>query len=159
MRTLKEDFFDNLGIGEKSQIEYWLRKYKINNFKINDDLTIDVKYLDLSCYKEESLPEFIQFGKVIMCDVSNSNLKTLKGLPQDYVVYFYCNYCEELTSLQYCPKRVSNFECEGCSKLKSLKFGPSIVNGTFKCRNCGKKFKVEDVIKICPKINLEYVIL
>jgi hypothetical protein len=105
MKNLKDyilnenNFFKNLGVGQESLIRKWLDKYNIKDYTINDDFTIDVKYLDLSCYKEESLPEYIQFGKVIMCDVSNSNLKTLKGLPQEYVVYFYCNYCEELTSL------------------------------------------------------------
>ena len=65
MRTLKEDFFDNIGIGEESQIRNWLDKYWIKNYILNDDLTIDVKDgVNLYGYKEKRLPEYIQFGRV-----------------------------------------------------------------------------------------------
>lgn len=71
MKNLKDyilnenNFFKNLGIGIKVQIEKWLNEYHIRNYTINDDLTIDVKGdVFLSSYKEEQLPEYIQFGYV-----------------------------------------------------------------------------------------------
>lgn len=186
MKSLKEDFFDNLGIGieaEKEQIKNWLEHYRIRYYHIIDDLIINVNGgVDLSSYKEEYLPDFIQFGEVLgYFDISYcKNLKSLKGCPKITKNGFYCGYCNKLKNLEYapevcaggfncnycdnlislkgCPKLVNNyFQCVGCPKLKSLKFGPSIVNGTFNCSDCGKQFKIEDVIKICPKINLEYV--
>ena len=47
MKNLKEyilienNFFKNLGIGEKVQIEKWLKEHNVKNFTINDDLTIE----------------------------------------------------------------------------------------------------------------------
>ena len=65
MRTLKEDFFDNIGIGEESQIRKWLKICNIRNYTINDDLTIDVNGdVDLRLYGGKELPEYIQFGKI-----------------------------------------------------------------------------------------------
>jgi hypothetical protein len=70
MKTLKDyivtenNFFKNLGVG-KARIENWLNEYNIINYTINNDLTIDVNgVVYLSTYKEEQLPEYIQFGNV-----------------------------------------------------------------------------------------------
>ena len=59
MKNLREyivnenNFFKNLGIGEKVQIEKWLKEHNVKNFTINDDLTIDVNG---HLFIEEDLP-------------------------------------------------------------------------------------------------------
>ena len=58
MKNLKEyltegNFFKNLGVGEKSLIEKFLKDWDINNYTINSDLTIDVNgKVDLRKYNE-----------------------------------------------------------------------------------------------------------
>ena len=118
MRTLKEDFFDNIGIGEKSLIKDWLESYKIKNYTINDDFTIDVKGgVNLYGYKEKRLPDYIQFGNVTgkFNIMLSSNLESLKGCPQKVGVSFCCIHCTNLKSLEGAPQEVGkNFECWGC---------------------------------------------
>ena len=163
MRTLKEDFFDNIGIGEKSQIEQWLRNNKINNFKINDDLTIDVNgYVDLKNYTENQLPDYIQFGNIkgsFYINISNiislqgcpkevggcfscrecSKLESLEGAPEKVGRDFYCYNCPKLESLNGAPKFVGrDFNCNMCKKLKSIQGSPRIINGNFTCGECSK---------------------
>ena len=76
MRTIKEylneNFFGNLGIGKKAQIEEWLKKYKITNYIINPDFTIDVNgSVNLSEYPDKELPEYIQFNYVKYFNIPN----------------------------------------------------------------------------------------
>lgn len=112
MKQLKDyivnenNFFKNLGIGQESQIKNWLDKYKVRHYKINDDLTIDVKdVVNLNGYGEKHLPDYIKFRKV------TDN--------------FYCNDCPELESLEGCPKEVGgSFFCNDCPKLTSLEGCP-----------------------------------
>jgi hypothetical protein len=66
MKTLKNyivnenNFFKNLGIGERVKIEKWLDEFFIENYTINPDLTIDVKEdVDLRKYEEKQLPDYI----------------------------------------------------------------------------------------------------
>jgi hypothetical protein len=96
MRTLKEDFFDNIGIGEESQIKDWLDKYKIRHYKINKDLTIDVNGdVVLDEYPDEELPEYIQFNyvkqhfNIQIC----GKLKSLRGCPIKCGETFRCGFC------------------------------------------------------------------
>lgn len=45
--------------------------------------------------------------------------------------------CNELTSLESCPKKVRGyFSCAKCSKLHSLEGGPQQVGGSFSCGGC-----------------------
>jgi hypothetical protein len=66
MKQLKDyivnenNFFKNLGIGKEALIKKWLDEHKITNYKINDDLTIDVnRNVYLIEYREEYLPDYI----------------------------------------------------------------------------------------------------
>ena len=43
MRTLKEDFFDNIGIGERTSVEQFCNNFNIPISWIDDDLNIDSK--------------------------------------------------------------------------------------------------------------------
>jgi hypothetical protein len=158
MKNLKEyiltenNFFKNLGIGEKVQIEKWLDEYKIKNYKINDDLTIDVNgdvdflYLD---NRDEYLPEYIQFNNVEgNFRIAGKNLKSLRGCPKDiYPGGFCCSGCPELTSLEGCPEKVKWFNCSYCKKLKSLKGCPKYSPESFDCSECESLTSLEG----CPE--------
>jgi len=89
-------------------------KYRIKNYTINDDLSIDVDsyvYLD------------------------NKGLKYLP-LRFNYVSGYLSCYYNNLVSLEGCPQELgSYFDCSN-NKLKSLKGGPQIVGGDFiNCSN------------------------
>ena len=180
MKNLKEyivtenNFFKNLGIGIKVQIEKWLQKHNVENFTINDDdLTIDVNgKVDLSFYEKDELPEFIQFRKVngdftlyystmllslkgcpkevdgeFTC-TNCKKLKSLEGCPQKVGKDFNCNVCNNLKSLEGCPKEIGeSFYCDDCRNLKSLKGGPQIVGKDFDCGYCKNLKSLEG----CPK--------
>ena len=144
MKTLKEylneDFFGNLGIGhagKRQLIEEWLKKYSITKYTINKDLTIDVNgdvYIDK--YKEDTLPDYIQFynvkGKFVI--VGANNLKSLRGCPNK-CLRFVCNRCYNLTSLEGAPKECEYFNCEGCKSLQSLEGAPKECK-RFICTDC-----------------------
>tara|TARA_B100001175_G_C19503614_1_gene639624 strand:- start:99 stop:608 length:510 start_codon:yes stop_codon:yes gene_type:complete len=109
-------------------------KYRIKNYTINDDGSIDVNgnvYLDGQNLTE--LP--LNFNKVmgsLYCPYNK--LKTLKGGPKYITGSFDCSN-NILTSLELSPKEIAgNFYCSN-NKLSSLDNGPNIVNGNFYCKN------------------------
>jgi len=130
-------------------------KYGIENYTINDDLSIDVdggvylnrrylEYLPLrfnyvsdyfNCsYNElktlEGCPEKV--GGTFHC--FKNELKSLKGCPQTVNGDFYC-FNNNLVSLKGCPQTVSgDFSCDN-NELKSLKGCPQTVGGNFYCNN------------------------
>jgi hypothetical protein len=87
------------------------KKYKIENYTVNDDGSIDVNgSVDLSWCKLTQLP--LRFNKV------NGG--------------FYCSN-NQLTSLKGCPRWISGgFRC-GYNQLTSLEFSPDYVGGYFSC--------------------------
>lgn len=116
----------------KEQIEQWLSKYKVKNYKINPDLTVDVKGdVDLHNKKLKSIP--FQFGTVtgdFIC--SDNKLTSLEGCPKKVGSGFDCSY-NTLTTLKGCPTKVgSYFYCYG-NKLTTLKGSPIEVVGSFDC--------------------------
>ena len=178
METLKEGFLrKNLGLGKDELIKNWLGEHKIKNYTINDDWTIDVKgYVGLGWYKEEQLPDYIQFRKVswdFYCMFSNlsslkgcpeevggkfdcqycRNLESLEGAPQEVGGSFHCNNCVNLKSLKGCPKEVGeDFNCINCISLTSLNGAPEKVGRDFLCYDCGdglETFTENDVKKVC----------
>ena len=116
----------------KEQIEAWLDEMKIQNYSINDDLTVDV---DENVYLlRKGLTELpIQFEMVTGdFECSHNKLTNLKGCPRIVKGNFYCN-SNEITSLKGCPKVVKgNFNCSD-NKLKSLEGCPEIIEGEFNC--------------------------
>ncbi len=96
-----------------SEIEEICRKYKIENYTINEDGSIDVDGdVDLGVKKLNRIP--LEFNYV-----SGS---------------FYCSY-NKLTSLEFGPKEVGGgFYCS-YNKLTSLEFSPKKVGGDFYCIN------------------------
>ena len=74
------------------------------------------------------LPEYIQFGTIKGdFSVSSCKLTTLRGMPK--IVH-------------------GDFDCDD-NELTSLEFAPKIVEGDFDCVNNKKKFKLEEVNKVC----------
>ena len=116
----------------KEKIYRLCKKYKINNYTINDDGSIDVDgdvYLSLSSL--HILP--LRFNKVSgYFDCSCNILTSLEGSPREVGDGFYC-YRNNLISLKGCPKVVGGyFNCSE-NDLTSLIGSPEVLNSTFDC--------------------------
>jgi len=110
------------------------RKYKIENYTINDDLSIDVNGdVELDSENLKYLPlKFNYVSGYFGC--SNNNLETLKGCPQRVGSGFSCHH-NKLKSLIGCPQTIDgDFYCSN-NKLKSLIGCPQTVDGDFYCSN------------------------
>ena len=121
-----------------SEIEEICKKYKINNYTINEDGSIDVDG-DVSLYKKELTELPLTFNKVtgdFSC--THNKLTTLKGSPKYVGFGFYC-HDNELTSLEFGPVEVGgdfycgrDFSCMD-NNFTSLEFSPVEVGGDFYC--------------------------
>ena len=117
------------------EIESICQKYKIKNYNINQDGTIDVND-NVSFYslKLEKLP--LNFRNVtgwFIC--TNNRLRSLDGSPKLVESYFYCEN-NELTTLNGSPNRIGlgdkeygpDFLCYN-NNLTTLNGSPQIING------------------------------
>ena len=120
-------------------------KYRIKNYAINNDMSIDV--VDNILLQRENLNEIpinfnIVYGDFICSD---NNLKSLKGCPKyvsknfdchnnqleilkhspEYVGYSYNCGLNNLKSLNHTPKKVSDLYCND-NQLKSFEYCPDI---------------------------------
>ena len=153
MKTLREyilnenNFFKNLGIGEKVQIEKWLKEHNVKNFTINDDLTIDVNG-DL--FIEEDLPEFINFNKVHSdCTCWNSHVTTLRGAPKIVGEHFTCRRTS-IETLEGCPVEIGGeFEVVDNKKLKNIDNLPQKVGYITKFYSNSKRVNNSTYQKLC----------
>jgi hypothetical protein len=131
------------------------KKYKIRNYTINDDYSIDVSgNVDLGNKSLTKIP--LKFNKVsgdFYC--TDNNLNTLEGSPESVGWSFYCGennlttlkggpeevgrdfFCSnnQLTTLKGGPKRVGIIFYCSWNKLTTLEGGPEFVGGNFICRN------------------------
>ena len=108
------------------------KKYEINNYAINDDLSIDIDgNVRLQGEGLEYLP--LKFNYVSGgFDCSINALVSLKGCPQKVDSDFYC-YGNKLKTLEGCPQTVrGGFSCD-FNELKSLEGCPQTVDGDFNC--------------------------
>jgi hypothetical protein len=116
----------------KKEIQLWLDTYNIQNYIINDDLTVDVDgQVRLFNKKIHEFP--FQFG-IIKGDfmLSRNQLTSLKGCPHTVHGSFDCSH-NKLINLEYCPKVVyEDFHFQG-NRVKELDYMPDIVSGSFKC--------------------------
>ena len=116
----------------KEEVIEVCRKYKIENYTINDDLSIDVDG-DVELYSKnlEYLPlKFNYVNGYFNCDYNN--LKTLEGCPQTVDGVFDCSQ-NELKSLKGCPQTIGmDFYCS-FNELETLEGSPSVVNANFLC--------------------------
>jgi len=110
------------------------RKYKIENYTINDDLSIDVNGgVELDSKNLKYLPlKFNYIDGDFYCH--DNNLESLEGSPQTVGGGFYC-FNNKLETLEGCPQTVDgDFYCSN-NKLESLEGCPQTVNGDFYCFN------------------------
>jgi hypothetical protein len=108
-------------------------RYRIKNYTINDDLSIDVDGgVHLYSKNLEYLPlRFSYVSGAFLC--YDNELKTLEGCPQT-VGGFQCSQ-NELKTLEGCPQTVSgSFYCYK-NELKSLEGCPQTISGDFDCSN------------------------
>jgi hypothetical protein len=117
----------------KDEIDQVCKKYKIRNYSINSDGSIDVDGDVLFDAFLTLLPSMLKFNKVSgNFDCSGNELISLVGCPTEVGGDFYCTN-NRLTSLEGCPITVGGgFYCDG-NKLDSLEFCPIVVGGNFDC--------------------------
>ena len=87
-----KDSLASYGVGQVHLIKSWLDQFKIINYIINDDFTIDVNgYVYLSNKNLTKLPDYIKFNKVAGSFACDSNqLTSLEGCPTLVGGNFYC---------------------------------------------------------------------
>ncbi len=98
------------------------REYKIRNYTINSDGSIDVDddYVNLSNKGLTKLP--LKFNKINgIFDCSYNELTSLEGSPKEVNSTFYC-YNNELTSFEFSPKIVrGGFDCDN-NNIKTFEY-------------------------------------
>ena len=153
MKHLKSyKIFENKQTDE--EIHELCRRYKIKNYTINEDKSIDVDGdVDLINKDLTKLP--LNFRNVIgYFDCVSNNLTTLEGAPEILGSYFDCSdnklitlegapetvddnfYCyhNNLTTLEGSPRRVGgNFNCYVNKNLMSLEGISPTIHGDFNC--------------------------
>ena len=106
-----------VNFNKREEIEKWLDTYKIKNYEINDDLTVNVNgNVQLNNINLKEI--LIKFNKIEGdFDCSHNKLKSLEGSPK--YIEGECNYSYNgLTSLEYFPKYIKgNFYCNNNPKL------------------------------------------
>lgn len=124
--------FGSVFLTPKEKVENILKKYQIENYTINTDLSVDVDgNIDFRFADLKIIPA--KFGKVTgSFNCSNQQLTTLQGCPKEVGGDFYC-YNNNLTSLEGAPKEVGgDFSCEN-NKLETLQGCPRDIGGEFNC--------------------------
>ena len=127
------------------------KKYRIENYTINSDGSIDVNgIVNLHNLGLEKLP--IKFNKVNGYFYCNNKLTSLEGSPVEVNGDFYCrnNY---LTSFEYAPKIIrGSFSCSD-NNIKTFEYFPSFVKGEF-WRTYNPIYKVWNLFRDTTKIEL-----
>ena len=136
----------------------FLEEYKIKNYTINDDLTVDVEGdVDIENGGRRGLKEIpIQFGKVTgVFDCSYNNLISLKGCPRWVGGSFYCSF-NRFTTLEGSPEYVGgSFSCLGY-ELRTLKGCPREVGGDFSCNYNSDLKSLKGIGHIKGKISSDF---
>lgn len=117
----------------KSQIDRLCEQFGIENYIINDDMTIDVDG-DVKFQGNLTITRFpITFNKVkgdFYCETNK--LSTLAGSPREVGGSFVC-YANSITSLIGGPVKVGkDYDCSH-QILKSLEGSPDEIPGNFSC--------------------------
>ena len=106
------------------------KKYKISDYTINTDESIDVN--ENVCISNKYLTKLpLKFNKIDgYFDCSENELTSLEGSPVEINGNFYCSN-NELTSFEYAPKIIrGSFDCD-CNNIKTFEYFPSYVKGNF----------------------------
>jgi hypothetical protein len=114
------------------EVEKICKKYKIENWTLNPDGTVDVNgNVDLACERLSKLP--LKFGQVtgsFYC--SHNQLTSLEGCPTEIGGIFLCHN-NQLTSLKGCPTEIAGDFCCYNNKLTSLEGCPTEIGRNFYC--------------------------
>jgi len=117
------------------------KEYRIYNYTINPDGSIDVPYknnikgfdgrVDLQSENLTKLP--LKFNKVSgYFECSYNNLTSLEGSPKEVNGDFHCSY-NQLSSFQYAPIIIRGyFDCED-NNIKSFEYFPNYIGSYFYC--------------------------
>ena len=116
----------------KNEIDKICKKYKITNYTINQDKSVDVyQNVDLIYKGLKKIP--LNFNKVegdFHCSINS--LDSLKDSP-DYVSGSFRCGDNNLTSLKGCPNYIGgSLDCDD-NMLNSLKYGPEYVGNNYGC--------------------------
>ena len=114
------------------EIHELCRKYRIENYTINEDKSIDV-YGNVFLVDENLTKLPLKFRNVSgYFNCANNNLTTLEGAPETVGGFFSCNG-NKLTTLDGAPETVdSGFNCR-YNNLTTLQGAPRRVSGNFIC--------------------------
>lgn len=123
-----------LNKSSNQEIDVFCQRYKIYDYVINDDSSIDV-YGDVYLENKRFVQLPIKFGKVTgNFNCNFNNLESLEGCPNYVGGDFYCTY-NNLLTLENSPSEViGRFDCSN-NKLESLKGSPNFTGGHFICSN------------------------
>ena len=126
-----KDKLPNLGIGKMGAILKWLDDFRIKDYQINDDLTININNHDVYIDRAEisELPNYIKFNKIYgSFRIVNSGLTTLKGFPSYVRGKVNCEG-NLLKTLEFITPIIGDdFYC-GYNDLKNLDFRPEKIDG------------------------------
>jgi hypothetical protein len=110
----------------KEEIQSWLEEMKIENYTINDDLTVDVNGdVFLGRKKLNSIP--IQFGTINgSMSIWDNHLVSLKGCPSKITESFDCSH-NKLKSFEYCPIEIGAYFVFYANQISTFDFFPNSV--------------------------------
>jgi hypothetical protein len=153
----------DMGIGLARMIKKWLDERLVHDYKINDDLTIDVdNNLELLGKIKENFPKYIQFGKVSgYVNIGDNDMTSLRGCPQEMGDFFTCTG-NKLTSLkdgpisvftkkrnlQYNINNKYGYQCSH-NQLSSLEGLPKEINGWLWIHDNAKVFSEKEIRLVC----------
>src|ERR1035437_2273658 len=124
----QQDALGSLGIGKREIIKKWLDEMNIQDYTINDDLTIDGTLIYLQNKNIIKLPDYIKFNVVkVRFDIGYCNLTTMIGCPRRVIGNFLADH-NNLTSLDHCP---------------------IIVKGDFFINDNDVEFNKHDILNVC----------
>lgn len=161
------------GMGMEAKIEEWISDMVARNildfgpgdpknkYTINDDMTITCNHhIYFMDYKEEQLPDYIQFSIVQSFIVEDCpKLKNLRGFPKSCSYKISIEGCDQLETLEGDLQYSANFYIKNCPKLKNLKGAPevsnTISNGRFWIQECSGLTSLEGAPKECAEFRID----
>lgn len=134
---------------ERDRIAAICNRYKIDEYIINDDLTVDANEVDFSMFHDlEEIP--LKFNNVINFNISETKIRSLKNSPRYVDEHMDCNE-SALESLEGGPEKVGilHISFTGVSSLVGLpKLTGTIKNSGYYCNNLPNLTS----LKGCPEV-------
>jgi hypothetical protein len=142
----------------EQEIKDLCSEYRIENYQIRDDGSIDVVgdvdlYNSLGDLKQLPLTFNVVKG-YFYC--GESELTTLEGCPKEVHSFFNCNY-NNLTSLEHSPKIVEDFVCDGNKNITSLEgLENTYITGDLYVRFCDELYSLKGFPKKIGGFDCDY---